>query len=330
MLLTGCHRSGTSLLAAIVSQCVQEERDNDLTPLVDNPTGYFESHVLRDCNDLILERAGYSWHCPPLHPLAWHGGERLRSLVEQRPKFRHWSTTSDWVDKDPRLCITFGAYKHILLERPPLAISLRTPQEVAQSLFKRDGISQSKGLLIWFLYNRGISIQLEPGDPVVLYEELLNWSNTSSKADKALTTIWEWLQTNLNDTSALGSAPEKLLQKSRKLIQPALQRSEQATARECRLSAKLLDLCQSIYRRVECSPIEERHLVMRQSFDEIPGWLVNAYEEVAFSGHPDLEYLRSKPQDRSEVLRAELAALRDSTSWKVTSPIRWIGDLFKR
>ena len=69
---------------------------------------------------------------------------------------------------------------------------------------------------------------------------------------------------------------------------------------------------------------------MQQSFDEIPGWIVNAYEEVAFSGYTDLEYLRSKPQERSEALQAALAALRDSTSWKVTSPIRWIGDLFKR
>ena len=33
----------------------------------------------------------------------------------------------NWVDKDPRLCITYPAFLHILLRRVPLVVALRDP-----------------------------------------------------------------------------------------------------------------------------------------------------------------------------------------------------------
>lgn len=329
MLITGCHRSGTSLLAAVVAQCAVEERSNDLEPLVDNPKGYFESHTLRNCNDHLLASIGYSWHRPPLHPLAWSSGDRLRLLVEQRPLFRPWGSSCDWVDKDPRLCLTFGAFEHILLERAPLAISLRAPQEVAYSLFKRDGISVAKGLLIWWLYNRCISIELQPGDPIVLYQELLDWPQGSSNDNGSLNTLWEWMQRHLNNRTKLGHDPDSLRQQSLSLIEPSLQRSEQNLETESDLSKQLLELCDSIYSSIARAPTSNRLSVMRRNFDAIPGWLANAYEAVLNLGEPDLEYVRSQPANRSEELKEEVLSLKRSTSWRLTQPLRWLGDAFK-
>ena len=329
MLITGCHRSGTSLLAAVVAQCVVEERNNDLTPLVDNPKGYFESHTLRNCNDHLLGNIGYSWHQPPLHPLAWQSGSRLKLLAEQRPLFRQWDSSCDWVDKDPRLCITYGAFEHILLQRAPLAVSLRAPQEVAHSLLKRDGISVAKGLLIWWLYNRCISVELRAGDPVLLYQELLTWPQGSPMQHASLNTLWEWLSKNLNNTTKLGKDPESLRQKSLTLIEPTLQRSDQNLVIESGLPKQLLELCNDIYIRIERAPSADRLAVMQRCFDGIPGWLANAYEEILFLGEPDLEYLRSQPLDHSVDLREEVMSLKRSTSWRLTQPLRWLGDALK-
>ena len=326
MLITGCHRSGTSLLAAIAAQCVVEERSHDLAPLVDNPTGYFESHQLRDCNDYLLRQLGYSWHHPPLHPLAWPCGERLQMLIEYRHRFRDWGTTKDWLDKDPRLCLTYGAFEHILLQRAPLALSLRKPHEVAFSLYKRDGISIAKGLLIWFLYNRSASFALQAGDPVVLYEEILGWADQTAKAHASLNTVWEWLDQHLANKTKLGQEQEQLRQRVQLLIKPSLHRSNQELETNCFIEANLSKLCDELYANIKYTQANERTSAFRQCFDAVPSWLINNYEAVLLSGSPDLEHLRDHPSDESQAVREELVALKGSTSWKVTQPLRWIGD----
>lgn len=329
MLITGCHRSGTSLLAAITAQCVVEERSNDLAPLVDNPTGYFESHRLRDCNDSLLSQLGYSWHHPPLHRLNWSCGERLNLLVKHRSQFRDWETTHDWLDKDPRLCLTYAAFEHILLHRVPLALSFRNPNEVALSLYKRDGISMAKGLLIWFLYNRSASSVLQAGDPVVLYEEILGWIDQPAVDCASLNCMWLWLNQHLRNKSKLGREPEELLASVETIIKPGLQRSVQEVRTNSVAEERLSQLCNELYITVKDTDPNKRLPVFQQCFDSIPGWLVNSYEEIIFSGCPDLEYLRSQPINRTQALREELTALKNSSSWKATQPLRWLGDKFK-
>ena len=86
-----------------------------------------------------------------------------------------------WVDKDPRLCITYPAYSHILLRRIPLVVALREPLSVAISLHARNGFSLNRGLVLWWIYNHHIASQLCHDDLLLLYSDMLNLDNQSSQ-----------------------------------------------------------------------------------------------------------------------------------------------------
>ena len=53
MFITGCHRSGTSLITSIFKDLINDKIDksNLLTPQLDNLPGYFESKKLVDFNE---------------------------------------------------------------------------------------------------------------------------------------------------------------------------------------------------------------------------------------------------------------------------------------
>ena len=73
--VTGCHRSGTSLLASLMHGLVTGEdprqRRGDLELKLENPLGFFESERLVEINDVLLEELGCHWDRPPLLPACW-------------------------------------------------------------------------------------------------------------------------------------------------------------------------------------------------------------------------------------------------------------------
>jgi len=299
MLISGCHRSGTSLLAGICAQVVPQRRQQDLVALVDNPTGYFESHRLRDFNDGLLQLTGHSWHRPPLQPLSWHCGERMQVLVEERPRFADQALAADWLDKDPRLCLTFQAFEHLLLKREPLAICVRDPLEVAVSLFHRDGIAVNQGLLIWYLYNRHASRHLLQGDLVMLYEELLAANQPGGMA-MASESLWAWLQTHLRDQSLLPATPERFQALIQEQVKLSLNRSQAGSSTLGVADTRLVELCHQAYRAVIAARQSSRMDSFRDSFDLLPGWLVDHYDRWMRQGEPDLEYRRQQVQQLSQ------------------------------
>ena len=97
----------------------------------------------------------------------------LDRLQAQRSLLSIYALNNTWVDKDPRLCITYPAYLHILLRRIPLVVALREPLAVATSLYSRNGFSLNRGLLLWWIYNLHIASQLSPADLLIPYSSML-------------------------------------------------------------------------------------------------------------------------------------------------------------
>ena len=177
MFVTGCHRSGTSLLASLIHGLVTGQdprnRPGDLELKLENPLGFFESELLVEINDTLLQAIGCQWDRPPLLPVRWDQPPLLDALQHHRSRLSSYALDSAWVDKDPRLCITYPAYLHILLRRVPLVVALREPLAVAASLHARNGYSLNRGLVLWWIYNFHIASQLCPNDLLVLYADLL-------------------------------------------------------------------------------------------------------------------------------------------------------------
>ena len=178
MFVTGCHRSGTSLLASLIHGLVTghdpRQRRGDLELKLENPLGFFESERLVEINDILLQAIGCHWDRPPLLPVSWDKSPLLDEIQLQRSKLTSYALEHAWVDKDPRLCITYPAYLHILLRRIPLVVALREPLAVATSLHARNGYSLNQGLVLWWIYNFHIASQLCSNDLLVLYSDLLN------------------------------------------------------------------------------------------------------------------------------------------------------------
>jgi hypothetical protein len=287
MFVTGCHRSGTSLVASIISHCLGETRKGDLDAVVDNPRGYFESTRLRQFNDNLLKQCGYSWDKPPLQPLEWTSGERIRLLVPARAQFADYAINSHWVDKDPRLCLTYGAFLHILLKPVPLALALRHPWAVARSLQVRDGMDPEKGLLLWLLYNRQASRHLGANDLVIHYEDLLPSDGSPPRAH-ALGGLEQFLQQHMPANQALPWGAQELHAQIRSRIAPELQRSKADDLSDSPLAQHCQEIHQQLINNSSCPSPE----AVRAVFDPLPGWIIDQYEEVMAVGLPSLEFLR--------------------------------------
>ncbi len=287
MFVAGCHRSGTSYVSGLLSAAVGCVRPNDLDRTVDNPRGYFESTLMGPLNDYLLYQSGYSWDRPPLAPVYWNKGEYLLSVNERKSDFIGYATSSDWVDKDPRLCLTFPVYENLLLRRIPCLAVLRNPLDVATSLRLRDGFSIDKSLLIWYLYNRHCSLFLLEGvDQLVSYESLL--SGIPSQLNRLYEFLWPALRARLDSedlrvriSDACASLSDSSLRRNAGKVPDAGHPPS---------SSLLYDFCSAVYARIEHADFSLE--AFKRSFSDLPVWLIDAYDRIFAEGEPSLEYLR--------------------------------------
>jgi hypothetical protein len=251
-----------------------------------NPRGFFESNRLSEFNENILKQCGFSWDRPPLQPLAWNFGDRIQHLIPARVLFADYATQNTWVDKDPRLSISYGAFLHILLKPTPLAFSLRHPWAVARSLQMRNGMDQEKGLMLWLLCNRHASRYVKANDLIIHYENLLLNSGNAS-GDSSLKAIEQFLQKHLSANSFRALAMNNSYKNIHSLIDPDLQRSSSKELDK----TKLANYCEEIYKQLTDNKNALNSENLYSIFDPLPGWIVDKYDQIMATGYPSLEYL---------------------------------------
>lgn len=175
-IVTGMHRSGTSLLAGLL-------HNNDIPfgnkktfmpePDKDNPKGYFEDFELRRINDLLLGSVGYdvkSWSTDI--PIVYSASSR--EYVKIKRAYAERERLYEWGAKDPRFCLTWQAWKFPFSETRFILV-YRHPSEVAASLQKRNGLSIDVALSLWRQYNlRALEIEKEYPLAVVSYPHVLS------------------------------------------------------------------------------------------------------------------------------------------------------------
>lgn len=149
------HRSGTSAITGALGLCgawVGEEAE--LTGAnVENPRGFWERRDTREICDRLLQAAGADWW-----KVASFDLEAIPRavLAEERKKFARVVTTlaerGTWVLKEPRLCLLLPALRDYVAD--PVCIHIfRNPLEVARSLQTRNGFGLAGGLALWEAYN---------------------------------------------------------------------------------------------------------------------------------------------------------------------------------
>ncbi len=151
------HRSGTSAFTGVLDLLGVNLGTRMLETQHDNPKGFFENKFVVEANDCILESLHSGWD--DLLPLAdnWQAhfdGSQLHGDIR---KFLATDMLEGQLTalKDPRLSRLLPLWlPHFRAEdvSPHVAIVIRNPLEIAESLATRNGFSRQKSMLLWLLY----------------------------------------------------------------------------------------------------------------------------------------------------------------------------------
>ena len=155
VVVAGMHRSGTSVIARVISRLGLSLPKTPVGARPSNEFGHWgESERVRSLHDELLVAAGSSWDDVSPFPKRWLGSPsaddyRARMVATLREEY---PASASFVIKDPRICRLVPFWLGVLDSlgvRPAFVLPLRNPLEVAASLERRDGFSSSKGLLLW-------------------------------------------------------------------------------------------------------------------------------------------------------------------------------------
>lgn len=162
VIVTGVHRSGTSLTARLVSLLGVAWGDDLLGAHTSNPKGHWEDRTALRLNQLMLQQSTavsspWEWtQCVSVAPeaLAAPMHEHLAQFVAQKQKLGRWGF------KDPRTSLTLRAWlRH--MPNAQVVVCARSPHAVAASLRKRDQMPSIDGLRLWLQYNQILRDNLE-------------------------------------------------------------------------------------------------------------------------------------------------------------------------
>jgi hypothetical protein len=152
--VTGMHRSGTSLVAQLLSLCgVFIGEPEELEPANEyNPEGHFEHLEFVRLNEEILAVLGGRWEIPPTGALLWQRF-RLASFRERaRDLAQRMAPRAPWGWKDPRTCLTLPLWLKVVPELRIVSV-VRPADAVARSLEARAGATREFSLSLWAEYN---------------------------------------------------------------------------------------------------------------------------------------------------------------------------------
>ena len=183
LIVLGCHRSGTSMLASIFHDLGGKLPKNLLRPSLTNKRGFNESWHWVLANEELLKKMQLTWDSPlPSSQII-----ESKSFIEKNTDFvieslksgfeKNLSSSDKLIIKDPRICRTFPIWERAICEMNfsyNVFLPVRHPFEVINSLGKRDEIEPIHACYIW-LWNVIESListaHLSP--KFVIYEKVL-------------------------------------------------------------------------------------------------------------------------------------------------------------
>jgi len=173
-IITGMHRSGTSLIARLLYEAGVDFGNPETFYRPDrwNTDGYYEQPEIFQINRKLLHgfwgKLSY-FFLPSEEKILKRGkkhSEKINSLYEKyKNKFV----------KDPRFCLTIPAWTINGAEFDKIVVVVREPIQVAYSLKKRNHISLKLGLNLWYEHNKRVLEYIENIPHVFMfYNNILN------------------------------------------------------------------------------------------------------------------------------------------------------------
>jgi hypothetical protein len=172
LIITGMHRSGTSLIARFVHHSGVDLGDQFVGARASNPYGHYEDvEILELQQGILLREFGHSMWVPGPPPLTAADRAKARALVAVRKEKLHWG----W--KEPRTSLFLDLWDELLPDALFLFVA-RHPLLVLDSLSRRNRTrfyhfgKHARFLKSWLIYNRACLDFYQSHDPNCLFVTL--------------------------------------------------------------------------------------------------------------------------------------------------------------
>ncbi|RTE08149.1 sulfotransferase domain-containing protein [Paenibacillus whitsoniae] len=193
IIILGMHRSGTSMLMRTLNNLgVYIGREEDLLAInEDNPEGFWEHSGIVEIHENILTELNHRWDSLAPLPIDWLDNSKVQKYKLELINLvkREFGSMSVWGFKDPRTCILLPLWKEIFENlgiEASYIITLRNPLDVAESLYKRNGINLKSGITLWYYHMINVTENLKGCNKLVLYYDSIV-EETLESAEKIAT-----------------------------------------------------------------------------------------------------------------------------------------------
>lgn len=197
LLVLGMHRSGTSALTGTLAKLGATAPRSPMPGNEFNERGYWESHKLAILHDKLLQSAGSRWSDWGRFNPDWfdsvEAGEFERHLEDMIVE--EYGDRPLLLIKDPRISRFLPLWLRVLDKLrmvPKVVVPVRHPEEVSQSLARRDRFGRGKSRLLWLRHvldaesaTRGLQRTF------VSYDDLLaDWKAQARRIGEELAIRW--------------------------------------------------------------------------------------------------------------------------------------------
>ncbi len=154
--IAGYYRSGTSALAGALRQ-LGVTLHNDAEANEHNPLGFFEIPELIALDVDIFSALGIEWSDLRGLPAGWQGHPGMARFLARLDEIlrRRFYAEPLWAIKHPHLCRLLPLYERAARQagHNPHVISItRNPWVIADSQFRKNGLTRAHALLLWLSY----------------------------------------------------------------------------------------------------------------------------------------------------------------------------------
>lgn len=232
LIITGMHRSGTSLVARFVHHSGIHLGEKYVGAKVSNPYGHFEDVEILDFHRTVLvEQFGHDLWVEAVPAITPAVREQARALATARRHFTNWG----W--KEPRTTLFLDMWHDVLPEARYLLL-VRRPLLVVDSLHRRTKTRfyhawhHNKFLHTWLLYNRTLLAFYRANPNSCL---LVTLEGLLANVDRFVASLSELLSHPFDATTFHGLYDASILTRQRLdrlLIDPRLVRASTALYRE--------------------------------------------------------------------------------------------------
>jgi hypothetical protein len=347
IIVLGTGRSGTSAITrAFVASGFFAGRDDDLYgPLPSNPVGHYESLSVLRVNEELLRRFGRSWWADAPTPeeqlpLRTEIVPRLKGVLETLIASAHDAPVAV---KEPRINSLLPLWQPVIDRFLHPVLAVRDPLEIALSHGRRDGTSMSHALAAWEA-QMSLALRWLDKRPVTVapYERLM--AQPSLATDLVRHTVPHLDPTRAEQVrpAAASSAlrPDLHHEKAADLVHAEFMTQRQVWLWEYLKTLPAGNVQLEIPKQLH-SPSAAAHAIMRKESERVQ--LLEAHAAAAAGlrtlearlaeetdlAQQALSAATTRTEDAVRMARAlrerhalEIAHIRTSMSWRVTTPLR--------